>query len=506
MREYVHTFFAIALLAAGCATGPQFTSGNSQLWPWKQDRTSASSLLAQRPLARPLDSYAESGPASFGTTAPLRPGFDFSQPSVGRYVKRFQTDMRGFYERSLERGGPYISQMEAILRRDGVPTEIAYLPLIESGYRTSAVSRAGAVGPWQFMRATGRRYGLRIDTYVDERRDPVKSTEAAARYLGDLHEMFGDWHLALAAYNTGEANIARIIRRKGVDDYWEMKRRGYLYRETRHYVPRFLAALQIAQAPEVYGFVSPTRESASYEWVRVTKPLALAKVAEFTGTSTRQIKKLNPALRRGIVPRGGYSVKLPYGTKERFQVAYARADRKKLAARAMASAAPGTHKVRRGDTIGAIAQRYRVSSKALMRANNIRNARRLRIGQTLLIPGRGGVTATASANGRYRVRRGDTVGAIARRHGVSTKSLMRANRIRNARRLRIGQSLVIPGRGGVTAVASANGRYRVRRGDTVGAIARRHGVSVRSIMQANGIRNPRKLQVGDTLIIPGRPS
>ena len=206
-----------------------------------------------------------------------------------------------------------------------MPAELAYLPLIESGFSTRAVSRAGAAGPWQFIPGTGRRYGLRIDHYVDERRDPVKSTEAAARYLRDLHEMFGDWHLALAGYNTGEGRIQRILDNGHAEDFWEMGERGFLYRETKDYVPGFLAALQIAAEPEAYGFDPPSRWSVDCEAVSVDRerPLQLSAVAELSGCSLDEIRELNPALHRGVVPPEGYTVYLPKGAKETFEVALA---------------------------------------------------------------------------------------------------------------------------------------------------------------------------------------
>src|SRR5262249_24326227 len=158
----------------------------------------------------------------------------------------------------------------------GLPAELAYLPLIESGYRPQAVSPAGAVGPWQFIPETGRRYGLRIDSLVDERRDPIKSTQAASQYLKDLHEMFGDWELSLAAYNTGEYRVARILQDKNVEDYWDMRDRGYLPSETSNYVPKFLAAVQIARAPQEYGFDTPTHHVPEhYEMVDVDRQVSL---------------------------------------------------------------------------------------------------------------------------------------------------------------------------------------------------------------------------------------
>ena len=262
-----------------------------------------------------------------GAAAAQHDEFTFTHPRVERFVVRFQTAGRNSLRSALSRSGRYVPRMSRILRQRGLPQELAYLPLIESGFRPHAVSPAGAVGPWQFIADTGRRYGLRIDRYVDERRDPVKSTRAAASYLKELHAMFGNWHLALAAYNTGEQNIARILEAGEAEDFWEMRRRGYLCAETADFVPQFLAALHIAETPAAYGFDAPTEQAEEYDLVRLTRSLSLATVARLSGTSTSTIKELNPALQRGMVPPHGYAVRLPKGTKAAFEMAYAAVSR-----------------------------------------------------------------------------------------------------------------------------------------------------------------------------------
>lgn len=328
--------------------------------------------------------------------APARPSeFGVDHPKVDVYVEKFGTNLRGFFETALDRSGRYVPHMQAILREEGVPVELAYLPLIESGYRDHAVSRAGATGQWQFIRATGRRYGLRIDRYVDERRDPVKATQAAARYLRDLHQMFGSWHLSVAAYNVGEMRISRNLQRVGPESYWDMSARGALPHETREYVPQFLAALRIARNPNRYGFDPPPLRPVSYDVVWVNGSLSFGSIAKMVDASVAEIADLNPALLRKVTPpdREPYPLRVPKGTRQQFEAAYSRLDRKVETAavqRAEGSAAPGagltTYRVRRGDTPSVIARRLGVSVDALMKENRWKNARRLRPGSTVRVP------------------------------------------------------------------------------------------------------------------------
>ncbi|HTO59110.1 MAG TPA: transglycosylase SLT domain-containing protein [Pseudomonadales bacterium] len=330
-------------------------------------------------------------PASAALPRPASGDFSVTHPRVNDFVATYQTRWRGFYQRALERGSRYLSRMTRVLREESVPEELAYLPVVESGFRTQVVSQAGAAGPWQFIPATGRRYGLRIDGYVDERCDPVKSTHAAARYLKDLYAQFGDWHLSLAAYNTGEMNIARLLDRSKTDNYWEMSDRGYLPNETRDFVPQFLAVVRIAQAPEAYGFEAPNDDPLHYDLVHVDRSVSLKTVAKFANASEAEMTELNPALRRGITPPQGYTMRVPKGTKEIVLTALARmhhdAAQVMPAPRVHATAVARTHKVRRGETLGAVAKRHRVSVASLKKANRLRG-NRIAAGRSLRIPGR----------------------------------------------------------------------------------------------------------------------
>ena len=246
----------------------------------------------------------------------------------------------------VRRGAPTGKQvspaMEAILAAEGVPIELVYLPIVESSFRLDAASWAGAVGPWQFLRATGRHYGLRIDDCVDERRDPERSTRAAARYLRYLYGRFGDWHLSLAAYNGGEAKIADIRRRKKVKDFWEMSGRGYLPKETSRFVPRFLAVMELATSPQQYGLTVAPGAPDRYEWITVDRPITVNTVAELSHTSVSSIRDLNPALRCGVVPKR-YPMRIPNGNRHRFELAYSQWI-------LQPGAANGTHRVSRGET------------------------------------------------------------------------------------------------------------------------------------------------------------
>jgi peptidoglycan lytic transglycosylase D len=331
---------------------------------------------------------ADAGPAGRPDTVPpaIAEEFSSAHPRVQDFVDRYQTSLREYMQRALNRGSKYLPRMARILVEEGVPTELAYLPIVESGFSVHAVSHAGAVGPWQFIRGTGKRYGLRIDGYVDERRDPEKATRAAARYLRDLYERFGDWHLALAGYNSGEGNIERIQEWKGCEDFWEMSDRGYLPNETSEFVPRFLAAVEVAMAAQYYGFDVPKAAPPRFDTIEVTRPISLKAVARLSGSDEQTIRELNPALNRGVVPPRGYDVRLPKGTREHFEMALASY---REPARTVPRAAR-SHTVRRGDTLVSIAQHYGVTVQALRKVNGMRRRSIIKVGQNLRIPAKPG--------------------------------------------------------------------------------------------------------------------
>ncbi len=372
---------ALGLSLAGCsAIGPRTPDSLARSEVTIFPRPAGSARASAVPALSPPEERADTAPSDGDQ-------FASQHPSVRGFVDAYQNNLRGFLSQALNRATKYLPKMQSILEEEGVPTELAYLPIVESGFRVNAASQAGAVGPWQFIRGTGQRYGLRIDGYVDERRDPVKATRAAARYLRDLYGMFGDWHLSLAAYNTGEGNIARIRDRRKIDDYWVMGARGYLPNETEEFVPRFLAAVEIAKAPEAYGFEVEQDYPLPYEMVRIDRSISLRTVASLSGSSVAAVTELNPALSRGMVPPQGYLVRLPKGTRDRFETAYAQYKSQPQPRAETAVASTRTHAVRRGDTLASISRRYGVSVASLMQANRIRSARGLQAGKVLRIPG-----------------------------------------------------------------------------------------------------------------------
>lgn len=387
------------------------------------------------------------------TTASVLPvGWDLPvtrNARVDRWIEYLSGENRERTRLWLERSGRYAPMIRARLRERGMPEDLIYLAMIESGFSPRAYSRAHAVGVWQFIASTARRYGLEVSSQVDERRDPVRSTEAALDYLEDLHERFGSWYLAAAAYNSGEGRIERILRRyaggrRGDDDlYWKIS--PHIPRETRNYVPLMLAAAHIAKAPEAYGFHDiEYQEPLAFETVDVPPLTALSAAARAAGVDEDVVRDLNPHIRMGMAPAGRTArIRIPVGRREVFTRNFAEmSKRERLAA--------VRHKVRRGETLSHIALRYGTSVRNIRASNGWVHPRRLRAGQTLRIPAGSAVAAAETSDGGgaawrlHRVRRGDTLWDIARRYGVTVRQLQawngmgRRSRILPGQRLRIG--------------------------------------------------------------------
>ena len=375
---------------------------------------------------------------------------------VQRSVEYLLTDARKFMIRSLGRSTKYKTMMQDILREKGLPPDLVYMVLIESGFRADAVSPAKAGGPWQFISATGKRYGLEINEWVDERMDPVKSTYAAADYLSDLHDMFGCWYLSAAAYNAGEGKILKALKKYQAKDFWEIAQEDYLRDETKDYVPRLLAAILIAKDPARYGLTAIEYQDLwDYDEVAVTEPTDLDVIGKLVGVDEDSIRELNPHLKLWCTPlnQKNYRIRVPKGSGEDFYKAYAlipSKDRLKLS----------VHQVRQGETLKAIASRYGLSASTLKRFNNLRSTK-LKFGQTIKLPvdaqeymakQKAYESRTAARlqqlekSGNkvtYTVKSGDNPWAIARNFDINWKDIAAWNNIKDVKKIMPGTKLVL---------------------------------------------------------------
>ncbi|MDR1830420.1 MAG: LysM peptidoglycan-binding domain-containing protein [Candidatus Fibromonas sp.] len=418
-------------------------------------------------------------------------------------------NVRSFTETSLSRKTALDSMIYSKLRERNMPEDLIYLALIESGFKTSAYSRAKAAGVWQFIPGTGKRYGLSVDFWLDMRRNPAASTDAALGYLNDLYNEFGDWYLAMAAYNCGEGRIRRLVKEglaanpsKKVS-YWDLK----LPRETMHYVPRVIAATIIGHNPEHYSFEVQKQNTLPFDTATIKDCIPLDKVGGAVGVSPNTIRELNPELIRWCTPPNlkSYTIRVPQGTREKFLAAYAKMDKTQLVRWQQ-------YKVQKGDNLGNISRQFGLKPSDVQAANNLKNSK-LRAGQILIIPMPAGaamperqrksntaekiVSKTDNNAKTYVVRRGDNLSSIARRFGVSSQSLMVWNDLQS-NKVAIGQKLYLqdPSKKDANKEASKNenlaksisakgASYEVKPGDSLWDIARAHEVTVKQLLDWN---------------------
>ena len=475
---------------------------------------------------------------------------------IDKFIHYFQTRGRERFELYLSRSGKYVGMMQKILVRYGLPEDLVYVALIESGFSPKAYSVAKAAGPWQFISGTGRRYGLRIDWWADERRDAEKSTHAAASYLRDLYGMFESWPLAAAAYNAGEGKIQRAVIRYKSDDFSELIRHRYLKQETKDYVPKMLAALTIAKDPEKYGFGDVAYEAPlDLRTVSVPGGTDTAAVARLLEVPVEAIHDWNPELRRFCTPpnRERYDLRLSVDAARL-------AEERMEEIRTQAKITFLQHNVRKGETLQALADRYKTTVPVLKELNGLK---RDSLGRTarLVIPVTGLMETEAvpgtevspdqltmahmrveegSRRARIRggrrpepgdtvtVRKGDTLARLAKRHGVRVKELASANGLKTTSKLKVGARLVLPepvgaaesrtaqaavpkASGGTKSSASAGAardvpkrttRYKVHKGDTLDQIARVYGVTVDRLADRNRLKKDQPLRQGVVLVIP----
>jgi membrane-bound lytic murein transglycosylase D len=401
---------------------------------------------------------------------------DIDIPLNGRvlsFVELFTGRLRGYLQDGLSRGVQFLPMIQDVFRAEGLPLDLAYVPLVESAFKPDALSRAKAKGMWQFMRGTALENGLKHDWYIDERAEPEKATRAAAKYLKTLYNMFGDWHLALASYNGGPGRVQNAIKRSGgVKDFWRLSASSrYLPRETRDYVPLILAAMIVARNPAQYGLdiEPPPVEAPNFDKVTLPVAVDLRRVAEWAGTSVQTIQDLNPELRRWTTPvrAKDYELKVPGGSAE--------AVRAGLADSAQDAATLTWHTVRKGETLLSIAKTLKVSRTDLADANYMSAKARVTPGQQLIVPRAPTLllaTRTDNPAPLVETRKADAVMA----------------------------STTVPNPAPEGSAAQSKMVYHVKRGDTLASIARVFQTSVASLKKWNSLRT-NSLRVGQRLTI-----
>jgi peptidoglycan lytic transglycosylase D len=441
---------------------------------------------------------------------------------VAGYINYFSGRGRGVLERGLARSGRYRELIQGILRQEGVPQDLIYLAQAESGFYPQALSRVGARGMWQFMSSRARGYGLSRDQWLDERQDPEKATRAAAHHLRDLYNQFGDWYLAMAAYNSGPGTIQQAVKRTGYADFWELYKRNVLPKETRNYVPIILAVTIMTKNPAQYGLGDVVAQSPiPYDTVRIDYPVDLRLVAQCVDAPVSVLQDLNPSLLRLVTPSGrAFELRLPMGTKDAYLAAIERIP-------------PAVrlwwryHQVLPGDTLASIARTYRTSPKAIAQENDISPEASLELNSKLIIPIAPGKLSAMEDGAtyvrrpvRYKVRRGDTVQSVADNFGVPPLMVRRWNHLRGdalgGRRVVYVHLPVTPQTGKSDAVASNSRskknlqnlqsagahpaiRHTVKTGETLNSIAFTHHTTVAALKRDN--RNLASLRPGMVLII-----
>ncbi|MCJ7538022.1 MAG: LysM peptidoglycan-binding domain-containing protein [Desulfobacterales bacterium] len=416
---------------------------------------------------------------------------------------------KSFFIEAYKRSGKYRPYIVSQLKAAGIPVELSWLPLIESGFKVNALSRARALGPWQFIPSTGYKFGLKRDKYIDERIDPVKSTHAAIAYLKELHQIFGDWSTVLAAYNCGEGRVLRVIRSQNInylDNFWDLYER--LPRETARYVPRFMAALFIINNPEKYGLNAITvDEPLEYENVTVSKQIHLKNIAKEIGVPEKTLRELNPELRYRILPQDKYPLRVPPGKSE---VLLANLD--KIPVSYPPQSAYVYHRIRPGESLSTIARRYHSSVRKIMRANNLHRSSYIVAGRKLKIPRRGTMPYRPKIDrnkdltlpSTHAVKSGDSLWNIAKRYGTTTQKIQSLNNLQTTQ-LHIGQALKIPGYEDekiVKNIEVGNLKvYQVKRGDSPFDIAQLHNMPLKRFLRINLLTLNSTIYPGQKLVI-----
>ena len=457
---------------------------------------------------------------------------------VAMFINYFSSPRgKATLEHAWARSGRYKAMIEETLKQEGVPQDLIYLAQAESGFQPLALSRAGARGMWQFMAQSGELYGLERNWWVDDRQDPVKATQAAARHLKDLYNQFGDWYLAMAAYNSGAATVQHAVERTGYADFWELYKRGVLPQETRNYVPIILAVTIIAKNPEQYGLERVTPEAPpQLDQVTIDYPVDLRLVAECVDSSVDELQELNPSLLRLTTPKDqSFTLNLPGGSKDKYQAAIAVIPQDMRTYWRY-------HRVNYGDTLPAIARKYHTSTSSIEEANNL-SSDDLKVGAKLIIPiapthqGSGSALAYSKHATHYKIRKGDTVASVADDFEVPVDKLRKWNHLRGSGELTPGRTLVIykplspdsaeaasstepkaePASAGSSTKAERTSAktskshsthsteaakyHKVKKGETLSSIAESNHTSVQALKRDNPKLASASVRPGDVLII-----
>ena len=412
---------------------------------------------------------------------------------VERAISMFKGREKNFFIDAYRRSGKYRPQIISALKEAGLPEELSWLPFIESGFKVRALSRARALGIWQFIASTGYKYGLKRDKWIDERMDPEKSTKAAIAYLSELHRIFGDWTTVMAAYNCGEGTVLKRIRTQRInylDNFWDLY--ATLPRETAFYVPKFFAVLHILNDPESYGITLPdVDEPKESEEVTVNKHVHLKTIAKTLKMSYYDLKDMNPELRHGITPNTHYVLKVPKGKEDMLL-----ANLSSIPAYKPPVPSYVVHRVRPGESLSVIAERYHASIRTIMELNGLKKRHYLKVGWRLKIPTKKGYIPRIPRSSKnisrpvgelfsYRIKKGDSLWLIANRYKTTTKAIKALNNL-NGSKLQIGQVLLIsPGL--TTADLIYTKKYRVRNGDSPYLIAKKHQMNLYEFLRVNNL-------------------
>ncbi|MBP1725518.1 MAG: Lytic transglycosylase catalytic [Deltaproteobacteria bacterium] len=440
---------------------------------------------------------------------------------VAREIRSFQTVERDFFIDSYYRSGMYRPYIAAQMKKAGLPEDLSWLPLIESGFKVKALSRARALGLWQFIASTGYRFDLRRDRWVDERMDLERSTDGAINYLTTLHDLFGDWTTVLAAYNCGEANVLRVIRQQHVnylDNFWDLYQR--LPAETARYVPRFLASLHIIKNPAKYGFTDlQLAPSLVYEKVPIDKQVRLPDIAQALSLSVEAIYELNPALRNGVTPDYAYTLNVHNGHAP---LLLAKLD--EIPRWQPPKITCVRHRVRPGESLASIARKYRVSQDRILEASGLQSAKSVRRGQVLQIPREGRVVTAGSesqaksaqaalsrkasshqgAKGTQTVSRSTPAGAEAAQRTAAPDNPTPGTAVHPGRAEANSPRTVAAATSGTSRENGTRGQtvaYRVKDGDTLFSIAKRFNTSVDQIKVLNALKS-NLVKVGQLIHVP----